>query len=213
MVSSSICNRRPIKCAQNTVRQEQHRKHCASPVNRPPAQPAHHALRGWLDQIVEHQPQQGEADHTADADDPADIPEQSPVIPQAHTKAVDRDPADNVLHNAGDPRAEQEQDGGVLLEGLHGVDAQRADAVDRQPWAVQNAPVSEHSLRIPVKNLLVNPAGQAADKKDHEQVAQPVGQFDSSIQCQHSLLSFHAVLYRKNAGFYRPVLHPNVSIL
>ena len=83
-------------------------------------------------------------------------------------KKTNSDVADDIFHTSGDCSAEEKQQNRVLFDRLHGIDTERTDPIDRQPWAIQDPTVTKHSLRIPVEHLLVDPSRQAADEKNQK---------------------------------------------
>ena len=69
----------------------------------------------------------------------------------------------------------------MLLHRLHGIDAQRADAIDGQPRTVQNTSVAQHPLGDSVEDLLIDPTHQTAGQEDQKQVTQAVHIYFSSL--------------------------------
>ena len=62
----------------------------------------------------------------------------------------------------------------MLPHRLHGIYAQRSDAADGQPWAIQDASVAQHPLGDPAEDFLIDPTHQTTGKENQKQVTQEI---------------------------------------
>lgn len=108
------------------------------------------------------------------ADDSAYISKQSAIIPQPQVEIVNSGPSYGVLHNARYSGAEDKQNNGMILYRFHRINAKRSDAVNRQPWTVENASVAKSTLCDPVKKFFIDPPNKASGEKNQKQITQAV---------------------------------------